>query len=161
MRRLTAALLAVPLAATAVLAGCSSSSPSAAQAGSNESVRVSGAEGKAPTVHIPASKADTALVTKTVVHGKGAKLAPGDSYLANFDVFVWRGKTNKLLFSSFTSTPEVLPVTMGLTGLAPVGDVFPEEVTEAMEARFLEKTRAEWLEILRAADVPVGPETAA
>jgi peptidylprolyl isomerase len=117
MRRLFAALLAVPLAATAALAGCSSSSSSQAQAGSNESVRVSGAEGKAPTVHIPASKADTALVTKTLVHGRGAKLAPGDSYLANFDVFVWRGKTNKLLFSSFTSTPEVLPVTMGLTGL--------------------------------------------
>ncbi len=116
MRRLTAALLAAPLAATAVLAGCSSS-PSSAQAGSNESVLVKGTEGKPPTVHIPAAKADTALVTKTLVHGKGTKLAPGDSYLANFDVFVWRGKTNKLLFSSFSSTPEVLPVTMGLTGL--------------------------------------------
>jgi crotonobetainyl-CoA:carnitine CoA-transferase CaiB-like acyl-CoA transferase len=46
---------------------------------------------------------------------------------------------------------------MGLTGLAPVGDVFPEEVSEAMEARFLQKTRAEWLEILREADVPAGP----
>ena len=115
MRRLTAALLAAPLAATAVLAGCSSS-PSA-QAGSNESVRVTGAEGKAPKVHIPAAKADAALVTKTLVEGKGAKLTPGDSYLANFDVFVWHGKTNKLLFSSFSKTPEVLPVAMGLTGL--------------------------------------------
>ena len=116
MRRLTAALLAAPLAATAALAGCSSSS-SPAQAGSNESVKVTGAEGKAPAVHIPAKKADTALVTKTLVPGHGEKLTPGDSYLANFDVFLWRGKTNKLLFSSFTSTPEVLPVTMGLTGL--------------------------------------------
>jgi peptidylprolyl isomerase len=116
MRRLTAALLAAPLAAIAALAGCSSSSP-AAQAGSNESVKVTGAEGKAPAVHIPAKKADTALVTKTLVPGHGEKLTPGDSYLANFDVFLWRGKTNKLLFSSFTSTPEVLPVTMGLTGL--------------------------------------------
>jgi crotonobetainyl-CoA:carnitine CoA-transferase CaiB-like acyl-CoA transferase len=35
--------------------------------------------------------------------------------------------------------------------------VFPEDVALAMEARFLEKTRDEWLEILRAADVPVGP----
>jgi peptidylprolyl isomerase len=114
MRRLTAALLAAPLAATAVLAGCSSSPT---QAGSNESVKVTGAEGKAPTVHIPAEKADSALVTKTLVHGKGEKLTAGDSYLADFDVFVWRGKTNKLLFSSFARTPEVLPVTMGLTGL--------------------------------------------
>jgi peptidylprolyl isomerase len=114
MRRLTAALLAAPLAATAALAGCSSSS---APAGSNESVKVTGTEGKAPTVKIPPRKADTALVTKTVVKGHGAKLIAGDSYLANFDVYLWRGKTNKLLFSSFTSTPEVLPVTMGLTGL--------------------------------------------
>lgn len=116
MRRLTAALLAAPLAATAALAGCSSSS-SPTQAGSNESVKVTGAEGKAPAVHIPAKNADTALVTKTLVRGHGEKLTAGDSYLANFDVFVWHGKTNKLLFSSFTSTPEVLPVTMGLTGL--------------------------------------------
>jgi FKBP-type peptidyl-prolyl cis-trans isomerase len=114
MRRLTAALLAAPLAATAVLAGCSSSS---APAGSNESVKVTGTEGKAPTVKIPPRKADPALVTKTLVKGRGEKLTSGDSYLANFDVYLWRGKTNKLLFSSFTSTPEVLPVTMGLTGL--------------------------------------------
>ena len=114
MRRLTAALLAAPLAATAVLAGCGSAP---AKAGSNESVQVTGNEGKAPTVHIPAQKADKALVTKTLVKGHGQKLTPGDSYLANFDVYLWRGKTNKLLFSSFTSAPEVLPVTMGLTGL--------------------------------------------
>jgi peptidylprolyl isomerase len=114
MRRLTAALLAAPLAATAVLAGCSSSP---AQSGSNESVQVSGTEGKAPTVRIPARKADSALVTKTLVKGKGEKLTASESYLANFDVYLWRGKTSKLLFSSFTSTPEVLPVTMGLTGL--------------------------------------------
>src|SRR5580698_10176084 len=46
---------------------------------------------------------------------------------------------------------------MGLTEIALAEEVFPEEVAEEMEARFLEKTRAEWLEILRAADVPVGP----
>jgi peptidylprolyl isomerase len=114
MRRLTAALLAAPLAATAALAGCGSSP---AQTGSNESVKVTGTEGKAPTVRIPPRKADSALVTKTLVKGKGEKLTASESYLANFDVYLWRGKTNKLLFSSFTSTPEVLPVTMGLTGL--------------------------------------------
>jgi peptidylprolyl isomerase len=114
MRRLTAALLAAPLAATAALAGCGSSP---AQTGSNESVKVTGTEGKAPTVRIPPRKADSALVTKTLVKGKGEKLTASESYLANFDVYLWRGKTSKLLFSSFTSTPEVLPVTMGLTGL--------------------------------------------
>src|SRR5207247_4976877 len=102
-----------PLATAAALAGCSA--PAAPIA--NQSVQVTGAEGKAPTVKIPARKAGATLVTKTLVAGHGEKLTATDSYLANFDVFLWRGKTNKLLFSSFTSTPEVLPVTMGLTGL--------------------------------------------
>src|SRR5258708_22297103 len=113
MRRLTAALLA-PLAVTAALAGCSSSGPAHP---TSDSVKVTGPEGKAPTIKIPAQKAGGALVTKTLVNGHGPKLSAGESYLANFDVYLWRGKTNKLLFSSFTSTPEVLPVTMGLTGL--------------------------------------------
>ncbi|MGI9008378.1 MAG: FKBP-type peptidyl-prolyl cis-trans isomerase [Streptosporangiaceae bacterium] len=114
MRRLTAALLA-PIAVTAALAGCSSSSTNAG--GANDSVKVSGPTGKAPTVHIPAQKANSHLVTRTLVHGHGAKLESGDSYLANFDVYVWRGKTSKLLFSSFTSNPEVLPLNIGLSGL--------------------------------------------
>ena len=114
MRRLTAALLA-PIAVTAALVGCSSSSTSAG--GANESVKVTGPAGKAPTVHIPNQKASSHLVTKTLVHGHGAKLQSGDSYLANFDVYVWRGKTSKLLFSSFTSNPEVLPLNIGLSGL--------------------------------------------
>lgn len=113
MRRLTAALLA-PLAVTAALAGCSSSTTSTS---ANESVKVSGTEGKAPTVRIPAQSAGNGLVAKTLIQGHGQKLTAGDSYLANFDVYLWRGKTNKLIFSSFTSQPEVLPVTMGLTGL--------------------------------------------
>jgi crotonobetainyl-CoA:carnitine CoA-transferase CaiB-like acyl-CoA transferase len=46
---------------------------------------------------------------------------------------------------------------MGLTEIALAEEVFPEEVTVEMEARFLEKSRDEWLEILRAADVPAGP----
>jgi crotonobetainyl-CoA:carnitine CoA-transferase CaiB-like acyl-CoA transferase len=45
---------------------------------------------------------------------------------------------------------------MGLE-VALAEDVFPEEVTVMMEARFREKSRDEWLEILRAADVPAGP----
>ncbi|HEY1751387.1 MAG TPA: CoA transferase [Caulobacteraceae bacterium] len=45
---------------------------------------------------------------------------------------------------------------MGLT-VALAEDVFPEDVTLLMEARFREKPRDEWLEILRAADVPCGP----
>ena len=72
MRRLTAALLA-PLAVTAALAGCSSS-PSSATGSTNQSVKVTGTVGKAPTVHIPAQSADSGLVTKTVVQGHGPKV---------------------------------------------------------------------------------------
>ena len=46
---------------------------------------------------------------------------------------------------------------MGLTEIALAEEVFPEEVAPQMEARFLEKSRAEWLDILRDADVPAGP----
>jgi FKBP-type peptidyl-prolyl cis-trans isomerase len=124
MRRLTAALLA-PLAVTVVLAGCSSSP--AVTASTNASVKVTGATGTTPTVTIPKKPASKDLVTKTLVQGKGAKLTTEDSYLANFSVYIWSGKTNKLLISSYKGTaaaggtpggtPEVLPVTMGLTGL--------------------------------------------
>jgi FKBP-type peptidyl-prolyl cis-trans isomerase len=113
MRRLIAALLA-PLAVTAAAAGCSSSP---APTSVNQSVTVAGAQGKAPTVHIPAQKAGNTLVTKTLVKGHGQKLTTQDSYLANFNLYLWRGKTNKLIFSSFTSTPQVLPVSIGLSGL--------------------------------------------
>jgi len=114
MRRLIAALLA-PLAVTAAAVGCSSSPTTPTSV--NQSVAVTGAQGKAPTVHIPARKADSTLVTKTLVKGHGQKLTTQDSYLANFNVYLWRGKTNKLIFSSFTNTPQVLPVSIGLSGL--------------------------------------------
>jgi crotonobetainyl-CoA:carnitine CoA-transferase CaiB-like acyl-CoA transferase len=45
---------------------------------------------------------------------------------------------------------------MGLS-VALAEDVFPEDVTVTMEARFRQRPRDEWLEILRAADVPCGP----
>src|SRR5258708_17035479 len=104
MGRLTAALLA-PLAVAAALAGCSSSATPA----TDESVKVTGPEGKAPTVHIPARQAGGALVTKTLVDGHGPKLAAGDSHLPNFDVLLWRGKTNKLPFPNFPRHPQGLP----------------------------------------------------
>src|SRR5258708_4898867 len=113
MRRLTAALLA-PLAVTAALAGCSSS-PSTATTSSNSSVTVSGAAGTAPTVKIPAKKASSNLVTKTLIKGTGTTLTAQDSYLAKFEVYDWTGKASKLLYSSYTASPQVFPVTMGTT----------------------------------------------
>jgi crotonobetainyl-CoA:carnitine CoA-transferase CaiB-like acyl-CoA transferase len=47
---------------------------------------------------------------------------------------------------------------MGLE-VALAEDVFPEDVTALMEARFLQKPRDEWLEIMQAADVPAAPVT--
>jgi|HubBroStandDraft_1064217.scaffolds.fasta_scaffold08059_2 FKBP-type peptidyl-prolyl cis-trans isomerase len=115
MRRVAVALIA-PLAVTAaLLAGCGSSASTPTN--TNAGVRISGAAGKAPKVSIPATKPSTSLVTKTLVKGTGPVLASTDSYLANFQVYIWRGKTHKLVFSSYDSTPEVLPVTIGLTGL--------------------------------------------
>ncbi|HET9894811.1 MAG TPA: FKBP-type peptidyl-prolyl cis-trans isomerase [Streptosporangiaceae bacterium] len=115
MRRVAVALLA-PLAVTVALAGCGSSASS--QANANSAVTISGAAGKAPTVKIPSAKPTPNLVTKTLSKGTGRVLGPTDSFLANFEVYIWRGKTHKLLFSSYKGTPEVLPVTIpGLAGL--------------------------------------------
>ncbi len=115
MRRVAVALLA-PLAVTGVLlAGCGSSAPTTTNA--NLAVKITGTVNKAPSVTIPSTKPGASLVTKTLVKGNGPVLSASDSYLANFAVYIWRGKTHKLLYSSYASTPEVLPVTMGLTGL--------------------------------------------
>jgi peptidylprolyl isomerase len=121
MRRVAVALIA-SIALIVAVAGCGS--PAATETTSaNAAVKVSGSTGAAPTVKIPATKASTGLVTKTLATGSGAVIAPTDSILANFAVYIWRGKTHKLLFSSYTASsehtpsPEVLPVTIGLTGL--------------------------------------------
>jgi peptidylprolyl isomerase len=115
MRRVALALL-LPTAVAVALAGCGSSASTPTN--TNAGVKISSATGKAPTVTIPASKPGTSLVTKTLAAGSGPVIAATDSILANFEVYVWRGnKTHKLLFSSYTSTPQVLPVKIGLTGL--------------------------------------------
>jgi FKBP-type peptidyl-prolyl cis-trans isomerase len=116
MRRLTAALLA-PAALTVALVGCGSAAPASSASTANQSVKVSGTAGTAPTIKIPAKTASKDLVTKTLVAGHGAKLTADDSYLANFDIYLWQGKTSKQLISTYKSAPEVLPVNMGLTGL--------------------------------------------
>jgi peptidylprolyl isomerase len=121
MRRMAVALIAPIAITSALLAGCGSSSSAktaSAAGGTNGTVKVTtGSAGKAPTVVIPSTKPGASLVTKTLVKGSGPVLASTDSYLANFQVYIWRGKTHKLVFSSYTSTPEVLPVSIGLSGL--------------------------------------------
>jgi FKBP-type peptidyl-prolyl cis-trans isomerase len=114
MRRIAAALL-VPMTAAVALAGCGSVSPSAS---ASASVAVSGVFGKSPAVKIPAQKAGSALQIKTEIKGSGPALPAGDSTLANFAIYIWSGKTHKLLDSTFTSAPQVLPAQLPLPGLA-------------------------------------------
>jgi len=115
MRRLRAAALATTaLLAVAVLAGCgsssstsgasssSASSSASASAGTSSSVTATGAFGKAPTVTIPDATAGSALYTKTLIQGTGAKLTTTQSLLGDFVLYDWSGKTHKLLGSTYT-----------------------------------------------------------
>jgi FKBP-type peptidyl-prolyl cis-trans isomerase len=115
MRRISAALL-VPLVAGLALVGCGSSSGSSSDP--NSSVSVSGAFGKAPVVKIPASAADGKLAVSTAIKGTGAVVPAGDNVLANLAIYKWSGKTHKLLESTFTAFPAVVPAQIGLKGLA-------------------------------------------
>lgn len=114
MRRVAAALI-VPLIAAGALAGCGSSSSSSGSA--NASVGVSGKFGKAPDVQIPSKKAGEQLAIKTEIQGSGPAIKSGDAVLGNFAIYVWSGTTHKLLDSTFTSSPQVLPAQLGLPGL--------------------------------------------
>ena len=113
MRRISAALL-VPLVAGLALVGCGSSAP----ADPNAAVSVSGSFGKAPVVKIPASAASSKLAVSTAIKGTGAAVPSGDNVLANLAIYKWSGKTHKLLESTFTAFPAVVPADIGLKGLA-------------------------------------------
>jgi peptidylprolyl isomerase len=109
MRR-ASALVIVPLLAAAVVAGCgsssshsSASSPAGSSATANQSVKVTGDFGGSPKVVIPKVKPGTALYTKTLIKGSGAKLTAADSLIGNFVLYDWSGKTAKLVGSTFTT----------------------------------------------------------
>jgi FKBP-type peptidyl-prolyl cis-trans isomerase len=112
MRRIAAAVLAA-LAACAVVAGCGSSASSP-----NAAVTVTGSFGKAPTVTIPAEKASANLVVSTPIEGSGAKLKSGDSPLADVALYKWSGTKHTLLYTTFSSGPQIIPAQLGLQGLA-------------------------------------------
>jgi FKBP-type peptidyl-prolyl cis-trans isomerase len=116
MRRI-AAFLFVPVVACAVLAGCGSSSPGSS-GNANTSVSVSGGFDKSPKVTIPASVPSSKLSYSTAIKGTGSALVSGDVTLANVVLYKWAGKTHKLLDSTFTSGPQLIPTSVGLPGLA-------------------------------------------
>jgi peptidylprolyl isomerase len=107
MRRIVA-LFVVPLIAGLALVGCGSSAPPPA----NSSVSAKGTFGSTPKVTIPKEKASSTLAVKTLIQGKGAKVTKADLFLSNFTIYVWSGKTNKLLDSTYSSSPQVLPASL-------------------------------------------------
>jgi FKBP-type peptidyl-prolyl cis-trans isomerase len=107
MRRIVALFL-FPLIAGLALVGCGSSKPPSA----NASVSATGKFGAAPKVTIPKEKASSTLAVKTLVQGKGAPITKSNLFLSNFTIYVWSGKTNKLLDSTYSSSPQVLPASL-------------------------------------------------
>ncbi|HEY0719086.1 MAG TPA: FKBP-type peptidyl-prolyl cis-trans isomerase [Streptosporangiaceae bacterium] len=71
-----------------------------------------GTFGSIPKVTIPKEQASTALAVKTLIQGKGATVTKADLFLSNFTIYVWSGKTNKLLDSTYSSSPQVLPASL-------------------------------------------------
>jgi FKBP-type peptidyl-prolyl cis-trans isomerase len=117
MRRATSLVLpvtAVAAVAAATLAGCSAA---ATQANPDGSVRVTGGFGQAPVVHIPAVAPGKTLAVRTSIAGHGPVVGSTDSVLANLAVYLWHGRTHRLLDSSFGRGDQVLPAQPGLPGL--------------------------------------------
>ena len=112
MRRFFA-LIAFPLLACVVLAGCGSSSKSTASAsssaGANTSVTATGAFGQTPQVTIPKAKAGSQLTVKTLIQGTGATMTTSDALAANYVVYTWNGTTSSRQASTFGGVPVLIP----------------------------------------------------
>jgi FKBP-type peptidyl-prolyl cis-trans isomerase len=111
MRRFTV-LLSIPLLATVALAGCGSASSSGAPA-----VSVSGTFAKSASITIPAQKADSSLTVKTLIQGNGPTLGKTDSFVGDYAVYIWSGKTHKLAQSTFQTKSPALFTGQLLPGL--------------------------------------------
>ena len=106
MRRFLA-LIAIPLLACLVLAGCggsskstassssSASSSAAASPGANTAVTATGAFDKTPKVTIPKATPGNSLTVRTLIQGTGTTLTKSDALAANFVLYFWQG--NQLL----------------------------------------------------------------
>ena len=123
MRRFLA-LIAIPLLACVVLAGCggsskstaSSSSSGASSPGANTAVTATGAFDKTPKVTIPKSKPGSSLTVRTLIQGSGTALTKSDALAANFVLYFWQGSSSALKASTYSSSPTVIGGTM-LPGL--------------------------------------------
>jgi FKBP-type peptidyl-prolyl cis-trans isomerase len=116
MRR-ASALIAIPLLAALAVVGCGSSGTTSSASAANASVTATGSFGKVPKVTIPAEKASTNLVTKTLIKGSGAKVTTSDSFVGNYVAYTWSGTKHTLATSTYSSTPALFTGSL-LTGLA-------------------------------------------
>jgi peptidylprolyl isomerase len=107
MRRVVA-LFVISLFAGLALAACSSSAPPSP----NASVTAKGSFGSSPSVTIPKQKPTGTLAVKILIQGNGPTITKSDLFLSNFTIYVWSGTTNKLLDSTYSSSPQVLPASL-------------------------------------------------
>src|SRR6266481_2721110 len=114
MRRLLA-LIAIPLLACLVLAGCggsskstASSSSSASSSAANTAVTASGAFDKTPKVTIPKAKPGNSLTIRTLIQGSGTTLTKSEALAANFVLYFWQGTTSSLKANTYTGSPTVI-----------------------------------------------------
>ncbi len=112
MRRFLA-LIAIPLLACVVLAGCGSSKSSASSSSSsssavNSSVTATGLFGQPPKVSIPKAKAGGNLAIKTLIQGTGPTLTKSDALAANYVVYSWDGTSSSRKVSTFGARPTLI-----------------------------------------------------
>jgi FKBP-type peptidyl-prolyl cis-trans isomerase len=114
MRRFPA-LIAIPLLACVVLAGCGSSKPtasssaSASSASANTSVTATGSFGQLPKVSIPKATAGSKLTVRTLIQGTGATYTKSDALAANFVLYFWSGTSSSQKASTFGASPTLIP----------------------------------------------------
>jgi FKBP-type peptidyl-prolyl cis-trans isomerase len=112
MRRFLA-LIAVPLLAGVVLAGCGSSKPTASSSSSsadaNTSVTAAGSFGQLPKVSIPKAQPGSKLTFRTLVQGTGATYTKSDALAANFVLYFWSGTSSSQKASTFGASPTLIP----------------------------------------------------
>jgi FKBP-type peptidyl-prolyl cis-trans isomerase len=111
MRRFLA-LIAIPLLACVVLAGCGSSKSSASSSSStsaaNSLVTATGSFGQLPKVSIPKAKAGGNLAVKTIIQGSGATLTKSDALAANYVIYAWDGTSSAQKGSTFGGSPKLI-----------------------------------------------------
>ncbi len=105
-------LIALPVIASVVLAGCGSSSSAPPAVNTNAKVTATGGFGTVPAVTIPKLDASNNLTIRTLVQGTGPVLTRSDSLAMNFVLYFWEGKKSSLKANTFAATPTIVSGTM-------------------------------------------------